>query len=100
MLLRHCLLSGVLRWDQNRLQRPEFARAHDAAEIHFRSQEGRSHPALFDQIHHRQKALPVPGQEPAQFLFVDCPLLAYRVAAFLRGGTLFKVWQPDSKESG
>ena len=45
MLLRHCLLSGELRFAQNRLQRPEFAMTHDPAEVLLRSQEGRSHPA-------------------------------------------------------
>jgi len=58
------------------------------------------HAALFDQIHHRQKALAVLGEEGGQFLFVDFSLFAYRVVAFLHGGSPFKVWQPDSTESG
>jgi len=45
MVLRHCLLSGELRFAQNRLQSPEFAIAHDPAEVLLRSEEGRSHPA-------------------------------------------------------
>jgi len=56
--------------------------------------------ALLDQFHHRQQALPVLGQECGQLLFIDFPLLAYRVARFLHGGSPFKVSQPDSTESG
>ncbi len=44
MLLRHFVLSGELRFAQNRLQSPEFAIAHDRAEVFLRSQKGRSHP--------------------------------------------------------
>jgi hypothetical protein len=58
------------------------------------------HPALLDQIYHGQKPLPVLGEERGQLLLVDLPLLAYRMVRFLHGGSPFKVWQPDSKESG
>src|ERR1019366_7922734 len=58
------------------------------------------HPALLDQIYHRQQPLPVLGEERSQLLLVDFPLLAYRVVLFLHGGSPFKVWQPDSTESG
>jgi hypothetical protein len=54
------------------------------------------HPALLDQIHHRQQPLPILGEELRQFLLVNFPLLAYRVVRFLHGGSPFKVWQPDS----
>jgi hypothetical protein len=40
------------------------------------------------------------GEERGQFLLVEIPLLAYGVVRFLHGGSPFKVWQPDSKESG
>jgi hypothetical protein len=52
--------------------------------------------ALLDQIHHGQKKLPAPGQILGQLLLVHFSLLAYRVVAFLQGGSPFKVWQPDS----
>ncbi len=39
MLLRHCLLSGDLRFAQNRPQRPEFAIAHDPAKVLLCSRE-------------------------------------------------------------
>src|SRR5208282_3607520 len=55
-----------------------------------------SQTALLDQIHHGQKDLPAPGQIPGQLLLVHFSLLAYRVVAFLHGGSPFKVWQPDS----
>ena len=58
------------------------------------------HAALLDQLYHRQKPLPILGEERGQFLLVDLPLIAYRVVLFLHGGSPFKVWQPDSTESG
>jgi hypothetical protein len=45
MLLRHGLSCGGLRFAQNRRRRPEFAIAHDPAEVLLRSQKSRSHPA-------------------------------------------------------
>jgi hypothetical protein len=59
-----------------------------------------SQTALLDQIDHGHEKLPVPGQKPGQFQFVRFSLLAYRVVALLHGGSPFKVWQPDSTESG
>jgi hypothetical protein len=58
------------------------------------------HLALLDQIDHRQHPLPVVGQKLGQFALVGFSLLAYRVIAFPHGGSPFKVWQPDSTESG
>src|SRR5208282_5844450 len=55
-----------------------------------------SQTALLDPIHHGQKDLRAPGQIPGQLLLVHFSLLAYRVVAFLHGGSPFKVWQPDS----
>jgi hypothetical protein len=52
--------------------------------------------ALLDQIYHGQKPLPVLDQEAGQLLFVDFPLLAYRMVRCLHGGSPFKVSQPDS----
>ena len=58
-------------------------------------------PALLDQIHHGQKKLPAPGQEPGQLLLVRFSLLAYRMVAFLHGGSSFQtIWQPDSFRTG
>jgi hypothetical protein len=47
----------------------------------------RGHLALFDQIHHGQKPLPVLDYEAGKFVLVHFPFLANAVVAFLYGGS-------------